>query len=223
LNLQQIKGAYDVIVSLGSACNPAMQLRRHNLRSFSGPLDWNVSLSLSDVNRLLKNKFDSFMELKNMHLLDETHFFLNDGVPVFPNDGSTQPIKSYFVKDNHYNIISIHDFPIIPNQDWTVTYPSYKEKLNRRINRFLDKITKSQSILFVRWAASYDQAVELQSILSGIVKGHFNILILYPVEGFQGVSDMNWGIEKVCSVKVPNIPFDDTTWDYVLNGITLTN
>lgn len=66
MNLKEIKGSYDVIASLGSACNPAMELKRLNLRTFSGPLDWSVSLSLSDVNRLLKNKFSNFMELENM-------------------------------------------------------------------------------------------------------------------------------------------------------------
>jgi hypothetical protein len=223
LNLNDIKKSYDVIVSLGSSCSPAMQLRRHNLRRFSGPLDWSVSLTLSDVSRLLKNKFDGFMEIKNMRLLEETHFFLDEGVAVLPRDGSTQPIKSYFVKDTYYNILSVHDFPILPNQDWSVTYPSYKEKLNYRINRFLEKITNSQSVLFVRWKASYDEAIELQSVLSEIVNGHFNILILHPVDGSQGVSEMNWGLDKVCSVKVPNDTNDNSTWDFVLNGITLNN
>jgi hypothetical protein len=77
--------------------------------------------------------------------------------------------------------------------------------------------------LFVRWAGGYDQAVELQSVLNGMVKGKFNILILEPVEGFQGVKEMNWGIERVCAVTVPNLPYDNSTWDYVLNGIALTN
>jgi hypothetical protein len=223
MNLQDIKGSYDVIVSLGSASNPAMLLKQHNLRRFSGPLDWCVSNSLSDVSRLLKNRFEGFMEFENMSLLDKTEtYFLNDGDPVMP-DGSTQLIKAYWVMDTYYNVISMHDFPILPNQDWTVTYPSFKEKLNRRINRFLEKITNGQSVLFVRWAGSYNQAVELQSVLSKIVKGQFTILILYPVPDSQNISEMNWGIDRVCAVEVPNKPFDNSTWDYVLNGITLTN
>jgi hypothetical protein len=222
LNLDDIKGAYDVIVSLGSACNPAMQLRRHHLRSFSGPLDWKVTLSLSDVSRLLKNRFKGFMELEHMCLLDETHFYLKDGFSVLPDDGSAQPIQSYFVKDTCYNVISVHDFPILPKQAWTVTYPSFKEKLNSRINRFLEKITNSPSVLFVRWAGNYDQAVELQAVLSEIVKGQFNILLLYPVESLQNISEINWGIDRVCVVGVPNVPGEDSTWDYVFKGITLT-
>lgn len=224
MNLQDIKGSYDVIVSLGSACNPATLLKQHNLRRFSGPLDWCVSLSLSDVSRLLKNRFEGFMELENMCLLDETKTYVHnddDEDPVFPSDESTKPIKAYWVKDTYYNVISMHDFPILPNQHWTVTYPSYKEKLNRRINRFLEKITNSQSVLFVRWGASYSQAVELQSVLSKIVKGQFTILILCPVNDLQNISEVNWGIDRVCAVTVPDKPFDNSTWEYVLNGITI--
>jgi hypothetical protein len=98
LDLQDIKGSYDVIVSLGSACNTAMLLRQHNLRRFSGPLDWKVSGSLSDVNRLLRKKFVNFMELENMTLLDGTGHGVDDGIDL-------QPVSSHIVRDNYYNII----------------------------------------------------------------------------------------------------------------------
>jgi hypothetical protein len=213
LNLQHIKGSYDEIVSLGSACNTAMKLRQHNLRRFSGPLDWKVSGSLSDVSRLLKNRFKGFMELENMHLLDGSGYGIDNG-------GHLQPVKSHIVHDTYYNIISFHDFPVLPNQDWAATYPAFKSKLHYRIDRFLEKISNSPSILFVRWAGSYEQAMELNSVLSGIVKGQFKILILVPTEGFHSVKELNWNINQVCPVSVPNLPYDDSTWNYVLNGIT---
>ncbi|MCM3796891.1 MULTISPECIES: DUF1796 family putative cysteine peptidase [Priestia] len=216
MNLKEIKGSYDIIVSLGSACNPAMELKRLNLRTFSGPLDWSVSLSLSDVNRLLKNKFSNFMELENMQLTDGAFAFADDGVLI-------EGVQSYLIEDTHYNIISVHDFPIIPHQHWSATYTSYKEKLTNRINRFIEKITTSESVLFIRWAATYEQTLELQAILEQIVKGNFNILILCPEEGFNGVSEINWEIDKVCAVKVPRLPNDLETWNYVLEGITLSS
>lgn len=213
MKLKNIKGQYDVIVSLGSACGPAAHLRRHNLRRVSMPLDWVVSNSLSDVNRLLKNKFDGFMELKNMRLIEGTHYFVDDEV--------VQPVKSYFIKDMYYNIISVHDFPVLKDQDWTATYPSYKEKLNMRTNRFLEMIKTSQSILFIRWAARYDDVVELQSVLSGMIKNQFSILTLIPTDGLQNVLEMDSGLDKVCLVKVPNRSEDNWIWDYILNGIAL--
>lgn len=57
------------------SCAPAINLQRNSLRKFSMPLDWMVSYSLADVNRLYKNRFQNFMELINLQILDETHFF----------------------------------------------------------------------------------------------------------------------------------------------------
>src|SRR6478735_2761386 len=218
LNLHDIKGSYDAVFSLGSACNPALQFQRLNLKRFtSSPLDWNYSPFLSDVNRLLKNKFNGFMELKNMRVIND------EGVFVFPDKGLHKPIKSYLVLDTVYKIFSAHDFPIIPNQHWFLAYPPFKKTLNYRIDRFLDKVKNSQSILFVRWVANYQEAVELESTLSQITRGSFKVLILNPVEGLQGVSEVDWGLSRTCVVNVHNDPNSNVTWDYVLNGVTLTN
>lgn len=118
LKLQEIKGSYDVIISLGSWCGPSLNLRRHNLRRFSFPLDWVVSNSLPDVSRILKNRFVGFMDLKNMKQVDGIASYLDDGDVVFSDEGGKQQ-KAYFILDTYYNVISVHDFPMIPNQDWT--------------------------------------------------------------------------------------------------------
>lgn len=75
MNLQDVKKNYDLIVSLGMSCAPAINMQRNNLRTFSMPLDWMISYSLTDVNRLYKNRFQNFMELTNLQMLEETHFF----------------------------------------------------------------------------------------------------------------------------------------------------
>ncbi|GAB1786313.1 hypothetical protein PMEGAPL128_54280 [Priestia megaterium] len=59
--------------------------------------------------------------------------------------------------------------------------------------------------------------------MEGIVTGQFNILILCPKEGFKGVSEIDWELDKVCAVKVTRIPNDPGTWNYVLEGIILTS
>lgn len=215
VKLEQIKRPYDLTVSLGSACGPAAHMRRLNLRRFSMPIDWVVSQSLSDVNRLLRNRFDGFMELNNMRIID--------GSAVFVDDEIVQPVKSYFVQDICYNIISVHDFPVLPHEDWTVQYGPYKNKLNFRVNRFLDQIINSQSVLFVRWSASYDEVIELQSVLSEMTKGDFCILVINPVDGLQGVVEMDWGIHRVCSVNAPNRSEDNAIWNNILSGITLVD
>jgi len=226
MNLYDIKGSYDAVFSLGSACNPALQFQRLNLKRFtSSPLDWNYSPFLYDVNRLLKNKFNGFMELKNMRIINDkgVSTYADEGVFVFPDKGLHKPIKSYLVLDTAYKILSAHDFPIIPNQHWFLAYPPFKKTLNYRIDRFLDKIKNSQSVLFVRWVDNYQEAVELESTLSILTKRSFKVLILNPIEGLQGINEVDWGLSRTCVVNVPNDPNSNVTWDYVLNGVTLTN
>jgi hypothetical protein len=218
LKLQDIKGSYDVIISLGSWCGSSLNLRR-----FSFPLDWVVSNSLPDVSRILKNRFVGFMDLNNMKQVDGIASYLDDGDVVFSDEGGKQQ-KAHFIQDTYYNVISVHDFPMIPNQDWTHLYPAYKEKLNYRINKFIEIISNSNSILFVRWGAvSVREAVELQSVLSEMIQGKFNILFLDPIEGLKDVNEIDWGIKGICTVQVPSDgPNDDSMWDYVYNGLTLT-
>jgi hypothetical protein len=224
MNLQDVKMSYDLIVSLGMSCAPAINMQRSNLRIFSMPLDWMVSYSLTDVNRLYKNRFQNFMELKNLQLLEETHFFLEDGLPVYPNGNINTLMKSYFIQDTLYNIISVHDFPITLDKHWSTTYPSYKAKLDLRIKRFWNKLLTSKKTLFIRWSASYEQAVELQAILSDILKpNEFTILILNPVRELTSVREINWGINHICVVEFPDDMNDYDSWDYILKDIQVTN
>ncbi|MEV5116520.1 hypothetical protein MRBL20_004818 [Peribacillus frigoritolerans] len=214
-----MKRSYDIVVSLGASCLPTYHLKRWNLRSFSGPFDWVLSPSLSNVNRLLKKKLFDLMELENMSLIQGNHYnLLNDNSE--PQRGQT-----YEVKDINYNITSVHDFPIVQNEDWSITYPSYKEKLKMRINGFLEKITNSDSILFVRTEANYEETVELKYVLSQITDRNFNILIVNLVVGLESVIEKNWGLDGVCSIECPHHQVvwygDEFAWEYILNGIEL--
>nr|WP_224765005.1 DUF1796 family putative cysteine peptidase [Bacillus cereus] len=44
-------------MSLGEVCQVANQFKRYHLRIFFGLLDWFPYPSLSDLNRLLQNRF----------------------------------------------------------------------------------------------------------------------------------------------------------------------
>jgi len=63
--------------------------------------------------------------------------------------------------------------------------------------------------------------VELRLILSQITSANFKILIINPPEGLETPSELDWGIDKVCIVNAPIDPNSISTWDYVLNGVTL--
>lgn len=121
MRLAQLAGEYEAVFSLGQNCTPAIQLEKNRLRPFAGVLDWMMSDTLSDVNRLLENRFAGFMDLPNLSVV-----------------GTSQ--LNYMVRDIAYNVISVHDFPQERNTSSDlVTYPEFREKIDRRIERFLQK------------------------------------------------------------------------------------
>ncbi|MDF1995951.1 DUF1796 family putative cysteine peptidase [Peribacillus frigoritolerans] len=208
MTLDNIMQPYDTIISLGSTCQTAYQIKRKNLRNFSGPIDWMISPYLSDVNRLLKMRFKNFMDFNNLTL-----------------QGKLSNI-TYIVKDNLYNIESYHDFPILLNsENYLSTYSIFKSKLCRRINTFYKMCKNCDSILFVRIGANYDEVVELISILKKIVKKEFTILIINFSTNPE-VMEQNWGIDNVSSVEIQDtFPTRwqgcDTSWDKIFKGISL--
>lgn len=215
MDLQALKNMpYDLIVSLGQNCDPAGNLRRHNLRKFSMPLDWVVSTSLKDVNRLLNNRFAGYMELGNMQQIEGNAQYVDD-------DFGVHQTKSYFIKDTNYNIISVHDFPVIPGQAWHVQYFAYKKKLTMRIQRLLKEIKDSKSILFIRLSGTYDETVELHAVLRKLTNAEFRILVVHPVNNLHDVIELEWNLPHVCSVQIPSTN-NGVFWDSLLNGIQLS-
>lgn len=132
MNLEDIQKSYGVIVSLGGLCQVTNQIKRHNLRTFSGPLDWFYYPSLSDVNRLLQNRFKKFMKLENMVIEGSESYGLIES--EFDNQIKWAERITYCIKDTYYNCFSMHDFPINSEKDLKSTYPSFKAKLDTRIN-----------------------------------------------------------------------------------------
>ncbi|MDI3410008.1 DUF1796 family putative cysteine peptidase [Bacillus sonorensis] len=124
MNLDQIKGNYDAIFGLGHLCLTALQLRKNNLRHYAGPLDWVGTPYLTDLNRLLRNRFSNFLEPQNLRITG-----YSTGV-----DSHERYIS---LRDDYYYVDSAHDFKADQNTfDDIVTYPEVKEKFSRRINRF---------------------------------------------------------------------------------------
>jgi hypothetical protein len=213
MELAELRGAYDCIISLGSSCEPAAHLRRKGLRTFSSPLDWVVSLSLTDVNRLLSSRFSGYMDLRNMSPIE--------GNDVFVENEVVMPVKSYFVKDYYYNVISVHDFPVLEGQEWSSVYPGFKNKIEMRSQRLLDQLIASRRALFIRWGSTYDEAVALQQVLRPLTGGEYMILIVNGVDGLESVIDNAWGLPGISSLSIPNRAGDSETWDYILDGISL--
>ncbi|MCY9694370.1 DUF1796 family putative cysteine peptidase [Paenibacillus alginolyticus] len=206
MRLADIKGSYDAILSLGDLCAPSIQLEKHKLRPYSGVLDWMGSHNLSDVNRLLRNRFHGFMELANLKVIGHASE------------------KIFLVVDEAYNIASNHDFYVARNKaSHLSTYPEVKAKYDRRVARFIEKTSTCKKILFIRTGGTPDQVVELQSVLSELVKHDFNVLFVEHTN-VSGIVETHWPIPKVCSIQLPNHNFlfgNDHLWSQILHDIHL--
>jgi hypothetical protein len=204
MRIAELKGNYDGIFSLGDLCLASFQLQKNNLRLYSGVLDWMGSPQLSDVNRLLMNRFYGFMELENLRVVGNANE------------------EMLLVLDEAYQFLSNHDFSNTQNtHTHLATFPEVKQKFNRRVQRFLDKLDNSQRILFIRTEGSFQDVYELQTILKDIVRHDFRILLINhaPV---SGIVELDWPLDKVCAVQLPNgekWEGNDHLWKMMLDGI----
>lgn len=205
MDLSQLKGEYDAIFSLGDLCLASIQLKKHNLRPYSGVLDWMASPELSQVNELLENRFIGFLDYDNLRVIGYADTFI-------------------CVSDDGYNLVSNHDFDGEKN---TLTYlGAYAEvmgKYERRIQRFLSEMDNAKRILFVRTEGSLEDAAVLQDVLSKLVKHDFSILLINHTY-VQGIVEKSWPLEKVCSIEFPNKDKwegNHDLWKEVLSGIRL--
>ncbi|MBP2000377.1 hypothetical protein J2Z69_001396 [Paenibacillus shirakamiensis] len=153
-------GSYDVIVSLGPTCQPAYQLRRLQLRTSAGPLDWFISKSHEGFIKVISQRFDGFMTLAYMKNVGEFK-------------------TCYCIEDTLHQIYSYHDFSMnTPRDRWQEDYLPFHDTLIRRQTRFLERLVTASRSLFVRMNVSLQQSLELCALLDSMVKGEFTLLII---------------------------------------------
>lgn len=128
------------------------------------------------------------------------------------------------VWDEVYNIGFNHDFKTDKN---TLThlggYAEVKEKYDRRIQRFLEKLSTSQRILFIRTEASFEEVAELEAILSGMIANDFRILIVNHTD-VDHLVEKSWPLQRVCAIELPNHDkwnANNHYWKMILDDITL--
>ncbi|GGE79210.1 DUF1796 family putative cysteine peptidase [Priestia taiwanensis] len=202
MKLQDIKGTYDMIYSLGNQCAVAGKLRRYQVRPYAGVIDWMISFSLPGVTNLLRNRFANFMETETMAF-----------------DGYHAGGEKLLVRDTLYDVHSAHDFPVPENSPthWP-SYPPFKEKMDTLTHRFLQDLESCEHILFVRLIGTYEETIELATVLSSVVKHNFTLLMLNPIAEHT-IVEYDWDIPHVCSLGIPmGAPYDDI-WDTMMSGI----
>ncbi|SDX96998.1 DUF1796 family putative cysteine peptidase [Paenibacillus sp. CF384] len=206
MQLIDLKGSYDAIYSLGDLCLPAIQMELNEIRPFAGPLDWMQSQNLSDVTRLLRNRFARFMDYSHLEVI------------------SKASEKLYYVKETEYNVYSNHDFYTHNNFPPELNaYPEVKAKYDRRVARFLEKAALSDHILFIRTEATMEQTKELTDVLSAMVAGSYRLLIVNhaPV---SGIVEQHWPLPHVCAIQLPDEEIwhgNDLLWKEIFQGIAL--
>ncbi|QJC52531.1 peptidase [Paenibacillus albicereus] len=225
MKLKKAAGRYDLIVSLGSSCAPAIHMKRLGLRKFSMPFDWVVSLTLADVTRVLASDFQDFMLRGNLDKSPDSIFpqyYLEDGEPVLSGTGENGLAKCHLVEDRRTGFISVHDFPIVEGLPWDHAYPAYKAKLDERIARFRNELRACSHPLFIRWSAEYEEAAELEQTLAGLRAGKpFTVVILQPKSEAKDIQDCRWPLCRVAGAVVPADIQSEPLWDRVFQGISL--
>lgn len=206
MRLNEIKGAYNAIFSLGENCIPALKLRKYNLRVFAGPFDWVGSPNLSKVTNLLGTNFSNFLNEDNLI------------VPQYASD------EDLLVVDKTHLISFNHDFKTDVNTLHQLSgLPQVQKKYENRINRFMEALKTSQRLLFIRTEATIKDTLELENVLSQLVRHQYCILIVNhkPV---NEVVELDWKINNVCVIEIPNDEIwegNNFLWERIFQGITL--
>lgn len=205
MKLNELKGTYDAIFTLGDLCLAAIQLEKNQLRPYAGVLDWMASYHLSDVNRLLTNRFARFMNYENLKIV-----------------GAASE-KLLLVAETEYNVVSNHDFMTQYNTPSQLhAYPEIKAKYDRRIARFLERMEKSKHILFIRTEGTLEEARELEEVLSRLVRHDFKVLLIQHKLEVNGIVESDWPLKRVISVQLPDVDrwnANDALWTQMLSGV----
>lgn len=206
MNLQDIKGQYHAIYSLGNNCLPAIQLRTHGLRKYAGPLDWMGSPMLPQVTRLLLRHFEGFLYYPNLTAIEKANPEL------------------YNVHDREYDLYLNHDFYTHNNfPPHLAAYPEIKEKYDRRISRFLQDINSGLPLMFIRTDAVYEEVVDLNKVLKHIVRGPYRLLIVNHTN-VEVMTEQEWSLDNVAVVLMPDKEIwagNNHWWMVMFNGVSL--
>ena len=129
------KRKFDLVISIGHRCFTSLMLRQNNLQVASFPFDWLLNTEYKQSLDFLCNNFDDFLEKKDLVLVE--------------NEGN-QFHNTY--KNKRTNFSLVHDFPV--NVDFDKQFEIVKEKYTKRINRLIEKIRLSNTVLLVYSAPS---------------------------------------------------------------------
>lgn len=202
MDLSQLRQSYDLILSIGYNCDSALYLRKNELRSFSGPVDWVLTGSIPQLIRLLETRFENFMKLENLKVIGSVYGHLS-------------------LEDTATGTLSFHDFPVQQDfPDQIAQYPEFSARLQRRIDRFYEYAQASKKALYVRMQADAQEALDLQRALKRISGGEVYLLVANYADVLTE-KEVEWGLPAIAAVEIPlQENLRETAWRNVFSGIT---
>ncbi|MED5018787.1 DUF1796 family putative cysteine peptidase [Paenibacillus chibensis] len=197
--------AFNTIFSLGHSCQVASQLRRNRLRKEAGPLDWFNFAQTSELCRVLRSRFQGFMELENLEVYGQSQ-------------------NSHYIRDRITTCLSFHDFRNDPVKPPLHDYREFKERLTRRTQRLLSVLCSIEDTLLIRTIAA---AREAWSVVDAVTETYPNpnvyFLFAIPGNGFP-LRMLPSSQERVMIVELPagsTWEGDHDAWRTLLQSIRL--
>ena len=176
------------------------------MREFAGPFDWVGSPNLPKVINIIRTNFSNFLIEDNLT------------VPQYASD------EDLLVVDNANHISFNHDFKTDVNTLYHLpSLPQVQKKYEKRINHFIEAQSDSQRLLFIRTEANIKDTLELENVLSQLVKNHYSILIVNHT-AVKEIVELDWKIKNVCAIEMPNDEIwegNDLLWERIFQGIAL--
>ena len=144
------KQKYDLIFSMGAACSCTSALRDAELQLASYPFDWLFGSDFPGRVDVITSGFKNFIDEQDLEF-------------VF----SVRSTRCDAYHNKHNDLTFNHDFE--RGKDLSETYPSVREKYDRRIGRLLSNIENANRILIV-----YIETPDSKNILAdGKIKAVF--------------------------------------------------
>ena len=131
------KEKFDFVCSLGGNCMAASQLQQRGLRTFSLPFDWLFYKDSTPIYRLIECFKDNFQ-----------HFLLKENLRELHGDEITDAHNNMVQYQDTYTEIFFYNH-FSKKIDNNGEFKKVKEKITRRIERFLYFLNKSNKILFI--------------------------------------------------------------------------
>lgn len=198
---------FDAIFSLGHNCQVAAQLRRNKLRHAAGPLDWFNFASTHEFCKIIKRQFSDFM--------------LRDNLDIYGKS-----VNCYYVRDKRTSCLSFHDFKNKPEEPPLYDYPAFRERLDRRIERFNRCLNSEQKTLLVRIIANTNDAETIDQVIrEAYPNPNVNLLFVMLSSSPQIVNLPSFS-DRVLIKQIPKGPTwegDSEAWKTILREFSLSS